>query len=241
MLMYIKELQKLGLTEKESGVYLASLELGPDTAQNIAKKAGIGRPITYVQIELLKKKGLMSQLEKNGKAVFVAESPEKLSLLSSKIEEELKTRKATLTELVPSLLSLVSHSQDSPMVRLLESSEALSVLRQELLKSKNAEILEIRSSGRPLVTSEDDIAQYGFKVKVLYVGSVRGSNNVSQISSHITSKKLDLNESEFTVDITIFDHNVVIYPLVQLPLAIVISNESVVQSLRGLFLNFQES
>ncbi len=35
------ELRKLGLTEKEVRVYLAGLELGPSSVQNIAKRAEI--------------------------------------------------------------------------------------------------------------------------------------------------------------------------------------------------------
>ncbi|TSC54446.1 MAG: hypothetical protein LiPW31_110, partial [Microgenomates group bacterium LiPW_31] len=38
------ELRKLGLTEKEVGVYLAGLELGPGSIQNIAQKTGLSRP-----------------------------------------------------------------------------------------------------------------------------------------------------------------------------------------------------
>ncbi len=72
--MYEKELQNLGLTEKEARTYLASLELGPETAQNIAKKTGINRATTYVQIESLKKRGLMSEFEKGALDILVATS-----------------------------------------------------------------------------------------------------------------------------------------------------------------------
>lgn len=39
--MYEKELISFGLSEKEAKVYLAALELGAETAQNLSKKAGI--------------------------------------------------------------------------------------------------------------------------------------------------------------------------------------------------------
>lgn len=73
--MYEKELQNLGLSEKEAKVYTTSLELGPDTVQNIAKESGINRATTYVQIGTLKEKGLISEFEKGKKTYFVAESP----------------------------------------------------------------------------------------------------------------------------------------------------------------------
>jgi len=55
--MLIQELQKLGLSDKESKVYLASLELGPAPIAAIAKQASVNRPTTYVIIESLIKKG----------------------------------------------------------------------------------------------------------------------------------------------------------------------------------------
>ena len=41
------ELRKLGLKEKEVSVYLAALELGFTSVQNIAKHAGLSRPTVY--------------------------------------------------------------------------------------------------------------------------------------------------------------------------------------------------
>ena len=48
-----QQLKQLGLEEKQAKIYLASLELGPDTAQNIAYKASLKRPTTYVILEEL--------------------------------------------------------------------------------------------------------------------------------------------------------------------------------------------
>ena len=53
-------LKELGFSEKESEVYLAMLELGPAAVQDIAKKAGVNRSTTYVMIESLKRRGLIS-------------------------------------------------------------------------------------------------------------------------------------------------------------------------------------
>ena len=56
------KLKELGLAEKEAKVFLASLELGSSAVQEIAKKAEINRATTYVIIEKLMKKGLMSSV-----------------------------------------------------------------------------------------------------------------------------------------------------------------------------------
>ena len=59
-----KTLEQLGLTSKESRVYLTLLELGPTAIRNIAERAGINRGTTY---ESLKK--LQAQEEQDPKFV----------------------------------------------------------------------------------------------------------------------------------------------------------------------------
>ena len=68
--MLKNNLIELGLSEKEASVYLASLELGASSVQKISQQAKINRATTYVIIESLSKKGLMSTMEKAGKIFF---------------------------------------------------------------------------------------------------------------------------------------------------------------------------
>ena len=102
----LEQLRHLGLSENEAKVYMAMLELGPSVVVEIARKAGTNRPTTYVQIESLKEKGLVSTQIKGKKQYFIAESPEKLELL---IDNELKTvenKKGELKTFLPELLNL---------------------------------------------------------------------------------------------------------------------------------------
>ncbi|OHE33815.1 MAG: hypothetical protein A3J94_16070 [Syntrophus sp. RIFOXYC2_FULL_54_9] len=59
-----KQLEHLGLSDKESKVYLAALELGPTPVQDISHKAHVNRATTYVMIESLSARGLMSTFQK---------------------------------------------------------------------------------------------------------------------------------------------------------------------------------
>ena len=62
--MLEQDLKNLGLSEKEAIIYLASLELGPSTIQEISKKAQIKRSSTYDMIRFLMERGLMSEFTK---------------------------------------------------------------------------------------------------------------------------------------------------------------------------------
>ncbi len=74
-----RDLQEIGLNEKDAKVYLASLELGQSVVQDIAKKAGVNRAMTYFVIEALMKMGLMSSFHKGKKQFFVATDPDRFS------------------------------------------------------------------------------------------------------------------------------------------------------------------
>ncbi len=76
--MLDQQLRKIGLSDKEAKVYLAALELGKATVQEIAVKANVNRTTTYVAIEGLTEKELMSEYLENHKRFFIAEDPSKL-------------------------------------------------------------------------------------------------------------------------------------------------------------------
>src|SRR3989338_7637729 len=129
--MYEKELQHLGLSEKEARVYIASLELGADTAQHIAQKATINRATTYVQIELLKKKGLMSEFEKGKKTFYTAESPERLAGLINAMEKQVDLKRTEMARILPNLQDLFLGAGYRAKVRFFEGIEGMKALREE--------------------------------------------------------------------------------------------------------------
>lgn len=132
--MFETSLQNLGLTEKEAKVYLASLELGPETAQNIAKKSIINRATTYVQIDSLKKKGLMSEFEKGKKTFYVAESPNRISSLLAVFEKDLELKKAEVSSILPGLLDMFAGMGERPKVRFFEGMEGVRGVLDDIIR-----------------------------------------------------------------------------------------------------------
>ena len=61
--MESRDLEAFGLTEKESRVYLALLELGEAGIGEIAKKSAIKRTTLYDVVENLKKSGLVGSIK----------------------------------------------------------------------------------------------------------------------------------------------------------------------------------
>lgn len=134
--MLEKELQKLGLSDKEAKVYLASMELGPMPVQNIATKAGVNRATTYVMIESLISRGLMSSFEKGKKRFFTSESPDQLVAILRKEETEVKEKTRQMMEILPELKVLFSAAEEKPHLRFFEGVEGLRAIQEDILKSK---------------------------------------------------------------------------------------------------------
>ncbi len=90
-------LQLLGLSDKEAAVYLALLQLGRAPAYSIATKSGLKRPTTYVILEELIKKGLVVQIPREKKQLYVARPPEEAFALA---QERLDLAKKKLPEIL---------------------------------------------------------------------------------------------------------------------------------------------
>ena len=96
--MDIKQaLQTIGLSEKESAVYTALLQLGQATAYAVAVKSGLKKPTTYVILDELIEKGLVLKVPQMKTLHFIARSPEEAFGVA---QERLSLAKKALPELL---------------------------------------------------------------------------------------------------------------------------------------------
>ena len=152
----IKNLQKIGLSEKEAKIYLAILELGPSKIPDIAKKAKIKRTTVYVVVESLIQKGLVSYFKSKNTKKFVAEEPRKLSFI-------LKERQDALKQIMPQLQALVKNlAEIRPEVRFYEGREGCLSILEQTLDKPHSEVMYIGSVKDiyKIITREYDFEHY---------------------------------------------------------------------------------
>lgn len=130
---YQKELKRLGLKDKEAAVYLACLELGPSPVQQISRKAKVVRATTYVVLDSLAQRGLVTQYKEGKKTLFSAEPPRQLLRLLEKQEEVIAEKKHDLEQLLPELQVMMKTSGDRPTVRYFDGIEGLQAMRREMM------------------------------------------------------------------------------------------------------------
>lgn len=124
-----KELQKIGLQNDEAVVYTASLELGPATVLEIARKTGLNRTTLYAVTDRLIEKRLLAQSPHGRRTIFTAEPPEKLTLL-------LNEKLATLNGILPELISLGREGTIKPKMRYYEGLEGIKTIYRDSLQSQ---------------------------------------------------------------------------------------------------------
>lgn len=129
-------LQKIGLTEKDAGVYLACLELGTQPASTIAKKAGLKRPTTYLILESLLRKGLVSEYTGSNVKYFTAVQPEYLLHFLEKQKRDLLSHQRELEEYIPQFNSLMNPYSLNPKVRFFDGVEGIEHVMEDTLTAK---------------------------------------------------------------------------------------------------------
>ncbi|MBU0648685.1 hypothetical protein KJ969_01065 [Patescibacteria group bacterium] len=130
-----KSLKNLGLSDKEAKVYLAALELGPQPVQEIAKRASVNRATTYVMIESLTRRGLMSSFDKGKKRYFSAEEPDRLLSILKSEEREIREKEGLIKKIMPDLLAIYAAQEHKPRVRFFEGLEGVQSIQQDILAS----------------------------------------------------------------------------------------------------------
>jgi sugar-specific transcriptional regulator TrmB len=124
----IEVLDKIGLDQKQSATYLAILELGSGSVYSIAKKAGLKRPTVYRILDELVQKGLVSIVPRIKKALYTAESPERLV-------GELHRKEEIVKRYLPQFLAIYNVKKDKPQVQLFEGREAVGQIYHRLYLS----------------------------------------------------------------------------------------------------------
>ena len=239
----INELKNLGLSDNEAKVYLAMLELGPSSVIEIARKAEINRPTAYVQIESLKKRGLVSTQMKGKKQIYMAESPEHLEGMLDNQLHEIAVQKEMFSSVLPNLLSLYQSSGSRPTVRFFDGKEGLLRMQELVLKSGEKEVLGITPMDELLNLFPGHKSSYtsrrikkGIRAKLIYTSAQGPILKDSDEKMLRESKFVSLEKMPFRGgDLTIFGSSVALTALRGQISGVVIENAAIAESFRQFF------
>lgn len=125
-------LLKVGLSEREISVYLALLAMKTGRVSAIARSAKQSRSHTYLVLQSLEEKGLVSHIERGKILHFVAERPERLLQYVKDREESWKHTERLVEGALPYLKSLTSPMADQPRVTMLHGMDGMKQVYREI-------------------------------------------------------------------------------------------------------------
>ncbi|MGV8162008.1 MAG: TrmB family transcriptional regulator [Candidatus Nanoarchaeia archaeon] len=132
--MNLAELQELGLSVGQIKVYVAVLELGNTTLQNIQEKTGIERRNIYDTLNKLIEKGFISYTVERGKRSYQCAHP-------SKLQEEILLKEQQLAKLkqkLPEITSLFQAQKPDIRAEVFRGDEGIKALMDEALTYKKS-------------------------------------------------------------------------------------------------------
>jgi len=235
--MLERDLIEIGLNEKEAKIYLASLELGQSTVQDIAKKAGVNRATTYFVIEGLMKMGLMSSFHKGKKQYFVAADPDRLVEVLEQEKNTIEKRKENLKKLLPQLQSLNNKQKDRPVVRYYEGKEGIKTMvdevtvpGQEIVRmayNKDAVIKTFSEEQRKKWTEHR--VKNNIKTQVVYTFK----SGILENTADGTRRKVPFEKFPITCDIAVYDEKIRLASFGDRLVGIVIEDRELAASFRA--------
>lgn len=152
-------LKKIGLSENEALVYLVVLELKELLPSTASKKTGIKRSTTYLLLDRLAKKGLLSAIKKNGHLYYRAKNPQ---LFTREEIQKSKLVQAALQDLhsdLPKLMDTYNSSDDEVAVSVFKGKHGL--------KQIETDFKDFKGKLHRYENAENQVTVYGHKVAIV--------------------------------------------------------------------------
>lgn len=235
--MILQKLLDVGLNEREAKVYLALLELGEAKLAEICKKSQIKRSTVYDMLELLKKRGLVSQTRLKKRPIYYAENP-------AKMLETLEIKRKSLEEAMPELISVMNLLDKKPKMRYFEGIEAVLEIFEDTLRYPDSEILSWFPY--PYLNPGDDYFQKHYNPererKKIWMRVLAPDTPENRAASERMSKKLVVTKiisaktfSNFDIEIKIYGNTKIGIISYAEDLGIIIESKKIFDGFRAIF------
>ncbi|MEA3248859.1 MAG: helix-turn-helix domain-containing protein [Patescibacteria group bacterium] len=233
-----RELQKIGFSDKEARVYLAGVETGPSSAQELARRSGVNRATTYVMIESLSGRGLMSSFMKGKKRFFVTEPPSNILSIVKEEKIEIQEKEKRVEALMSDLNDLIG-KKDQPQVMFFEGEKGIERLRRSVLESGVKEVEEFSPIDEaykffpPSEKDHRDTFRKKFDIRLIYT-SKKGAF-LPEKEEGVERRFIPSDQFSFGGDIAIYGSKVnIIYYAPQL-VGVLIEHDGISETFRNMF------
>jgi len=224
----LEKLQKIGLSKKESQIYLELAKLREATANELSKKTSTQRTVVYNILQQLIEKGFVNYIKKQSKRYYSISKPE--SLLSDLREKEVITK-----DLISELSKIKVQTKQNNSVEVYEGASGLKILFEEIRKAKD--LLVLNATGKifeKLPFSANQIVKDTINLGKAKVIAVQSLKQTEMAKTKLNIKYLP-KEAENLATTFIFEDKIIIQILKEKPFLIKIENKDIYEGYKKNF------
>lgn len=195
-------LRSIGLTDSETKVYLALLELGDTTRGELVNRSGIAGSKVYEVLEKLHSKGLISIYNLEGIKHFKAVSPKQIVQYIEDQKSEIAKAEDLAKKVLPDLMARFVSSEEEQEVGLLVGLKGLEIIFNEQIEMlKKGETCYVIGGTRG--SGEEPVYAFFHKIHILRQKKgiiTKMLYNIDQrhlIEAHYSQKEFPLTETRY--------------------------------------------
>lgn len=224
-------LEKAGLSPNEAKCYLALLQLGSSSANELSRLSGVHRVSVYDALRGLREKGLISQITKANKMLFEAANPKKIEEMIVEKENQLEEAK----NIVPQLLLDFGLAKEKQETHSFKGLSGIKTVLNIMLESRT-EILDFGAEYKikkflPYDYPKWDKERVKKKIRMRIIANIK----IKPTKIPLTKIRYVRTESQSDVSTYIFDNKVAMIMWVENPLAVLIEHNAVYESYKNYF------
>jgi sugar-specific transcriptional regulator TrmB len=239
--MLIEDLIKFGLSYREAKIYLSLLESGTSVVSDIAKKTSTNRSTTYVLLESLTNRGLVSISERNKVKLYSPATPERLIQYLQDSVQKYTELVGIARSILPELKSIYVGVGPKPKVQFFEGLEGIKTAYEDTLTSK--ETIRAYASIENMHSALGDyFPEYyrrraGKKIRIRAIfpdtpeARERTTHNINEARESLLVPK---DKYAFSPEINIYDNKIVFMSLVE-KFALIIESKELADALKKAF------
>lgn len=229
-------LRSLGLLESDIKTYLAALQHGPQTVIELSKQTKLSRQATYVAIEAMTERGLMTSVLRGKKRYYSSEDPEKLLAYAKRREHEMEEQIKDLETSLPELK--LQLGGERPVVRMFEGKDGLRAYLSDVETSQPKAIEEIADlEAVNAALGDEDLgairkqhAKNQTKIRGLYTGIPK-----AQRPQNVERYSIPGHPEGLRTDIAIYGDKIALVTLEGKMFTVLIESPALARTLRHLF------
>ncbi len=227
-------LNSLGLQKSETKTYLAALQLGPSTVIAISKLVSLSRQATYLAIDSLTQRGLMTSVQRGKKRYYASEAPAKLLAYAKRHELQMRERISDLERAIPELE--LQAGGEKPIVKVYEGKEGIKAILEDVMEAKPKENYEITDNkALHQILSKEDLAslrkhnaRMSIKARCIYTEPAEGNSHEDKIIV------LPPQLGGFKASISVFGNKLALVTFEGKMYSVLIENKALIQTAKTL-------